>query len=577
MKVVVQGPGQTVRPGEGEIPTLIKATSYFVLDREGNVLERLSTSGKRVLRDDGLLEVRIRPDGDDELIGKSKLSDRDMVEGIRDGRFVVMSQEEILAGLDKSKCGIGITGGGDCAGIADFLASFEQNLDPELTMLGVRNAGKGLMTAPEKFNEKLIIVEGLAAKDFEGQSSTPYGSARDDPLKKAPENTKANIRPYGFFYGTGGNDHLGLLEKIAREFPDKVVVGTFKSIDGDGWVAGRPAQMLGFNTAVRDYQRAIWAAAQNADTHNQWHVVETFGRGAGKLAYEAARRYPSNFDELPREEQRKIEEFRRAVMILVPEKPTTFRSMAAEAKAVKEREGNVVVVVSEGFMPPELKSEMNRLAKENVLKIRWLKNTKSDEEFLDAFGKMQGEGDIAFEKPEDVKPLLVEDIPRLILAVDGNDPRADLWKMLADCELAAQFGKTVWDSKLDDHKNVAKLAGISKFVMQALEKLAGADKVNQILENYEARGATPTEHDRVMGRKIGAKMAELVNNGVKGGKAVVYFEGMNPLREEPVVVDLVGVSDKNNLNNRELYPTELLQENGVFWKKEDLSMYFQAA
>lgn len=30
-----------------------------------------------------------------------------------------------------------------------------------------------------------------------------------------------------------------------------------------------PAQMLGHHTAVMEYQRAIWAAAQNADTHTQ--------------------------------------------------------------------------------------------------------------------------------------------------------------------------------------------------------------------------------------------------------------------------------------------------------------------
>ncbi|MFH0863002.1 MAG: 6-phosphofructokinase [Candidatus Altiarchaeota archaeon] len=544
-------------------PKLTLGTNYFIIDRDtGKVLERLSTSGKRVLRTKGLYEFKVQPEGDKETAGKRRLTDKDMVEGVSSGRLIVMSHEEILGALDRSKTGIGITGGGDCAGIADFLASLQHNLNPELTMLGVRNAGKGLKTKPEGFDEKLIIVDGLAADDFEGQSSTPYGSAREDPFpkkfdtdpgKRAKQeeeqaNATENIRPFMFFYGTGGNDHLALLERIARRFPDKIVVGTFKSIDGDGWIAGRPAQMLGFNTAVRDYQRAVWAAAQNADTHNQWHVVETFGRGAGKLAYEAARRYPANFDELPAEERRKVTEYRRGIMILVPEKPTTFRSLAAEARAINSREGHIVVVAAEGFMPPELKYEMNRLVKDQGLKRKWLS-----------------------------RELKVEDIPGLVEVVDENDPRADLKKMLEDRELAAQFGKTIWESKLDPHDNVEKLAGIGRFIMQALEKLAGASKVNQLLENYEARGATPTEYDMIMGRKIGETMAKLVNDGVKGGKAVVYFEGMNPILEDPVVVDLVGVSDKNNLNNRELYPEEILQENGVFWKVEDLGRYLQAA
>ncbi len=546
-----------------ETGLLHKATSYFVIDTEsGRAVERLSTSGKRVLRDGVSVDVEASAGGKTIVSGKGTLTDRDLVQGVKSGRFIVRTQEEILSSLDKSSAGIGITGGGDCAGIADFLASFQKNLKPDLTMLGVKNAGSGLMSAPGKFQERLIMVEGLAASDFEGQASTPYGSAREDPFPKKFDKDPAkrakqeenqrnaidNISPYGYVYGSGGNDNMFLLEKIAGRFPEKVVVGTFKSIDGDGWITGRPAQMLGFHTAVRDYQKAVWAAATNAYTHNQWHVVETFGRGAGKLAYEAARRHPGNLDELPPEEKRKVTEYRRAVMILVPEKPTTLRSIAHEAKGVKEREGNVVVVVAEGFMPPELKHEMDRLAKDEGLKAKWLS-----------------------------RELKVEDVPGLIVAEDENDPRGDLRRILADRELAAQFGKTVWESKLDSFGNVEKLAGISKFIMQALEKLAGAKKVNQLLENYEARGATPTEYDRVMGMKVGRKMAELVNRGVKGGKAVVYFEGMDAMREEPAVVDLVGVSDRNNLNNAELYPTEMLQENGVFWKPEDLGRYLKKA
>ncbi|MCX6695230.1 MAG: 6-phosphofructokinase [Candidatus Altiarchaeota archaeon] len=532
-----------------DIPGIIETKCYFIVDApSGRIIERLSTSGMRVLRDAGLHEFTIKPEKGPEVKGLHRLSDEDMVRGLTEGRFTVKTQEEILASLDKAKTGIGITGGGDSAGIADCISSLQQNLSPELTLLGVRNAGKGLMTPPERFNEQLIIVDGLAAKDYEGQSSTPYGSSREDPLKKSPETTKANIRGRGFFHGIGGNDHLGLLERIAQEFPDMIIVGTFKSIDGDGWVAGQPAQMLGFHTAVIKYQEAIWSIAQNAKTHNQWHVVETFGRGAGKLAFEAARRYPPNYNELPAEEQRKIREFRNSMMILVPEKETTLRSIAEEAKRTYEREGSVVVEASEGFMPPEMRHEINRLAKREDLKQKWL----------------AGE-------------LRVEDIKNIIEVVDEGDPRKELKKILEDRELAAQFGKTVWETKLDPHGNVATLTGISSYIAKTLEAFAGAKKVNKMLETYEARGATPTEYDRIMAEKIGRKMAELINNGVKGGKAVVYFEGMNPLTEEPAVVDLVGVSDKNNLNNTTLYPTEILQENGVFWKKEDLSKYLKAA
>jgi 6-phosphofructokinase len=544
---------------DANLPGIIATSNYYIIDvKTGRVIERLSEGGKSVLRDYSFFDTKGEPADGTKLSDRRRLTDREIRMGVNEGRFVIRTHEEILASIDRSLAGIGITGGGDCAGIADFISSLQKHLKPELCMLGVRNAGKGLKMPPEKFDRSLIVVDDLAASDFEGQSSTPFGSAREDPFPKEfskdktkrqqqeleQENATANITPFGFFYGTGGNDHMGLLERIARRFPKKVVVGTFKSIDGDGWIAGRPAQMLGFHTAVREYQKAIWAVAQNAHTHSQWHVVETFGRGAGKLAYEAARRYPDNFDGLPNEEQRKIMQCRDSIMLLVPEKPTTLRSLARHAKEIKDREGNVVVVTSEGFMPPELKAEMDRLAKDMSLKARWLS------------------GD-----------LKVEDVSGLILPTDDGDPRGDLKNLLGDRELAAQFGKTVWESKLDPHGNVEKLAGISKFVMAALEKLGGATKVNQILENYEARGATPSEYDRVMGEKIGKKMAQLVNEGVTGGKAVVYFEGQDALTEEPTVVDLVGVTAENNLNNQALYPIEILQHNGVFWKSENLERY----
>lgn len=275
-------------------------------------------------------------------------------------------------------------------------------------------------------------------------------------------------------------------------------------------------------------------------------MIETFGRGSGKLAFEAARKYPPNFGELPHEEQRKIEEFGDAIMILVPEKPTTVRSLAAKAKEINKDESNVVVVVAEGFLPPELKYEMDRLAKNDTLRDLWI----------------SGE-------------LTTDGVSGLIEAVDENDPRVDLKRILEDRELAAQFGKTVWETKLDEFRNVAKVGGIRKFVIQALHKLADAKKVNELLENYEARDAKPTERDSVMGQKIGANMAELINEGVTGGKAVVYLEGRDPMTQEPVVVPLEGVSNRNNLNDENTYPNEILKENGVFWKNEYLSEYLK--
>jgi len=417
------------------------------------------------------------------LVTKDGISTEDIEKGLQDGTLIKKSRAEILSSLEKSACGIGLTGGGDCAGIADLLSSLGLNLDPKFTMLGVKNAGAGLVTDPKEFEEQLIIIDPLLAKDFSGQSSTPLKSARVNALKDNPTNTKANISPYNFVYGTGGDDHLGLLAGIAEAFPEKAVVGTFKSIDGDGCINGKPAQMLGFRTAMKRYQEDFWAIVQNAYTHDQTHVVEFFGRKSGKLPFEATRKFPNNFDDLPREEKRKIEEFRDGIIILVPEKPTSLQAIAQEVKRIKEQEGFCVVAVAEGFVPTDM--EENAETSENKA--------------IDSFG------------------------------------------------------------------NVAKLSGIRHAIIAAIQKFAGINKVNELIENYTARGATPTKYDTTMGEKIGKQMAKLINGVITGGKAVVYFEGADAEKEEPTVVPLTDISNKNTLNNSDLYNDEMLRENGVFW------------
>jgi 6-phosphofructokinase 1 len=309
------------------------------------------------------------------------------------------------------------------------------------------------------------------------------GSARVNALKENPENTKANISPYKFVYGTGGDDHLGLLSEIAKTFPQKTVVGTFKSIDGDGCINGKPAQMLGFKTAMKKYQEDFWAIVQNAYTHNQTHVVEFFGRKSGKLPFESTRKFPNNFENLQREEKRKIEEFRDGIIILVPEKPTSLKKIAEEVKKIKDREGFCVVAVAEGFVPTDLEENAQTSEKQNI----------------DSFG------------------------------------------------------------------NIANLSGIRHVIISAIQKFAGIKKVNELLENYTARGATPTKYDNVMGEKIGKQMAKLINEGTTGGHAVVYFEGADAEKEEPQIVPLTNVSNENTLKNTGLYNDKMLRENGVFW------------
>lgn len=479
-----------------------------------NVIQRVSASLKRIITAENLTEDQI-------------------AKGLEDGTFMQMTRAEVMKILVESESGIGLTGGGDCAGIADFLSALAINLNPNLVMLGIKHAGAGLVVPESEFKDQMIIVDQLLAKDFEGQSSTPLGSARVNAMaEKYKDATILNIGPYLFVYGTGGDDHLGMLAKIAKEFPDKIVVGTFKSIDGDGCIGDQPAQMLGFRTAMEDYQKAFWAYAKNAESHKTVNVIEFFGRKSGKLTFEATRRDPQNLDELGREGKRKIEDLGRNTMILVPEKPTSLRSIGEEAAKIKKRQGSCTIAVAEGFMPPELGEAIKDLKKNQDLRKQWQDRL--------------------------LNPL---DIYKLV------DPGSDLAKILEKPSLAVLFADTIWHEKLDPFGNGAKLAGIRHFIIAAVKEFGEIENTNECLKNYEARGATPGSLDSIMGKKLGKAAAKVVNEGITGGRAVVYLEGMDPRTQDPIVMPLTGVSNKNTLDKNPAYNDEMLRKGGVFWEE----------
>lgn len=513
-----RGPGHeyyVVRRAVGEVAELVRNLGLVA-----SMIERTSISTRRVLRQDGFEQA-------------------DVDSGLDLGLFGYLRREEFLEQLDPARCGVGISGGGDCAGIADFIASLGSNLDDGTELLGVRNAGDGLSRSPQGFRDSLIVVDPLLIRDFEGQSSAPFGSARKDPLKndQDAERTLANIGSFKFFYVTGGNDHGGLAERIAQRFPDKPVLWAPKTIDGDVSVGDKMVQALGFHSAVRRFQTEVLDVAQSAQTHSEVSVLEVFGRNCGRLAFEGARRDPEDFEKLDPEFRRKLLELGDTVMILVPERPTSLQALANEAMRIHKKERSCTVVVAEGFMPPELKSEMQRLARDGAFRDLWTR-----------------------------RELPIQNIYTLIQYDDEDDPRYVLAQMLTNRELAAKFGALIWEGTRDDYGNNIKLAGIRDFVIEAIKVLSdGKLKVNEEVENRELRGTAPTRYDQVMGQMLGGKMAELANSGVTGGKAVVYLEGMNPFEDDPVVLDLKDVGAKNNLNDTDRYDDDVLRSGGVFW------------
>jgi len=412
----------------------------------GDTIECLSATRMSVLR----------------LIG---WSGDDVEGGLKDSSLMRLDQKDMLRLLDKNKACLGITGGGDSAGISDCLASIAYNLRNDRVMLGVRNASKGLVLSPELFDENLVFVNSLIRADMMERGSTPFGSSRLNAFDSAPDQVLRNVREFGTVYGTGGNGGLAMLERIAKAFPEKCVVGTFKSIDGDGLINDRPAQMLGFNTAVRANRHVVYDIAQSAFAHGTVDVVEVFGRSYGRLAFESARHDTLAVKDEGRDLKRKIEEFGRTMLILIPEKPAKMQDIAQAVLEKKRKFGSCVVVVAEGFV-----------------------------------------------------------------SLDYSN---------------------------GTHEKVSDL------IAHGLKEFAGFKKVNVTTQTRQPRGTRPAYYDRTMGARVGRKMAELMNEGVTGGKAVIYFEGVDAMQNDPVVVDLHGVSQGSTLKN--MYSDEVLRRGGVMW------------
>ncbi len=464
--------------------------------------------------------------------------------GLVGGSLRYFTQFELVEALMKTgKMVLGVTGGGDCAGIADCMSSFAQDLDPNLVLLGIKDAGKGLTVNPDKLAEQLILVDKLLANDMKGQASTPFGSIRLNALSNGSvANTLANVAKFGAVVGTGGNGNLEFMELLAQKFPEKVVVGSPKTLDSDVCVDGQRVQALGFRTAVEEVQKSVYSFAQNAATHKEVRVMQIFGRECGRLSFEAGRMDPGNFQKLQNDPAtkdlaRKIVEFGRTVRILVPEKPTSLLSIAKEVAKCKEQYGSCVVVVAEGFVPPEVREWTGELyafvEKERVA---------GREVNRDLLVKMIGDG--------------------------GNSKKAAALKEIlqSDAELAEHFMKLVLGRERDDSgKRKVKLMRLREFVEGAIRQIGKISKVGEGLETYHARGESPNKDDQVMGQKSGKKMAQLVRERVIGGRAVVYLEGMN-LDQDPVVLNLVRINNENNLADKEVYPEDMLRRGGVFWK-----------
>jgi fructose-bisphosphate aldolase, class II len=525
-----------------------------ILGRDGMLIERLTADTAARMSETG-----------NRLVLAEGATAAEVIDAYLDGRFILITQSDIIDITERSDAGLFFTGGGDCAGLGAAIGSLAQYLTQNggFHLFGVSHARDGLVVTPEEFNKQLIYVDPLLSSNFITQSSTPLGSARGNPFEVDPnkpetiitaQNAWDNVAGYGFWASTGGDDHLKVILKIGERNPDMVVVAAPKTMDGDVAITGTivissdgeevnipientAVQSLGYISAVAEYQRGFWAAVQNAVSHNQIHVGETFGRLGGRVTLGTSARYPSNFDQLDSETQRKIEEYRDTVISLVPERPTSLASIAEEALRINSEEGSAVVLVAEGFVPTEVNAEMKRIVTECA-------EGRSD------FIQDWKDGEL--------------DVDQVYLHIK-NELLRDM--LHANRGLAEQFANMVANPKRDPYGNLEKLAGTRNFVIQAI-KTSGASKVNELIWNYQGRGVNPTEYDIILGQNVGAVMGELVENAEPGTYIVAYLEGMDPATQRPVVIVPTSVSNGNNLNDTTRYTDYILRRNGVFWVQE---------
>lgn len=326
-----------------------------VLERPGSaigdvlksVVERLSVNGRSVLWKDGFTQDSVN-------------------EGLRRGSLNYYTQRQLLDSMDLRNADLIMTPGGDCAGISDCIAAIAASVGEDRILVGVNNAGEGLAVPPEEFLDHLTIMDPVATKNMRGRSSTPLGSIRKELMNGHRGDMMKNLSRVGNIIGTGGNGGMNLMRVISEEFPEKTVVVGAKSIDNDARMDGESIRMMGSDTAVRENRRAIYNIVQTAYSHRQVFVVQVSGRDSGFLPFESARRDPAILNEPPNgnnsvvETCNKIRDFGEAVMILVPEKPTSMDAIAAEVKRIRWKHKFCVIVVGENFKLTDAAEDINK-------------------------------------------------------------------------------------------------------------------------------------------------------------------------------------------------------------------------
>ncbi|MBN2453069.1 MAG: 6-phosphofructokinase [Candidatus Omnitrophica bacterium] len=219
-----------------------------------------------------------------------------------------------------------LTGGGDCPGLnAVIRAVVRRAFQNNIKVVGIKNGWKGLVEA-DTVDLDLDSVSGILPK-----GGTILGTSRTNPYKK-PEDIQKVIDNYkklklDALIAIGGEDTLGVANKLNKEKKGVNVVGCPKTIDND---LNATDYTFGFDTAVNIATEAIDRLHTTAESHHRIMVVEVMGRHAGWIAIHAGLASGSD-------------------VILIPEVPIDMDEVCDILKKRKDRGKSFsIVTVSEG-------------------------------------------------------------------------------------------------------------------------------------------------------------------------------------------------------------------------------------
>jgi ATP-dependent phosphofructokinase / diphosphate-dependent phosphofructokinase len=173
-----------------------------------------------------------------------------------------------------------LTGGGDCPGLnAVIRAVVRKALLNNISVVGIRNGWKGL-TTKDTIELNLASVSGILPK-----GGTILGTSRTNPYKNEGDVAKVieNYNTLGLdaLIAIGGEDTLGVANKLIKEDKGLNIVGCPKTIDND--LSGTDFT-FGFDTAVNIATEAMDRLHTTAESHHRIMVVEVMGRHAGWIA-----------------------------------------------------------------------------------------------------------------------------------------------------------------------------------------------------------------------------------------------------------------------------------------------------